>query len=433
MLGLRSMSLVQSATLVFVILGCVFTAASQEPVSANEMPATLIGTVSDETGPVSGERIVVFRLGADHGRPAMVHACASVTGFAGTYRCEGLSAGEYLVVVMESLQRERGQTSRKPAFLFYGNTGDLDKAVHIQLSSNDYQAANFFLSGIDTYEIRGKLSAAISKAEIDLEAIADSGWECLLPLRPIRGDTGQFLFPKVPTGRYRLHARSTSGMKDVDAYTEIDVVNHDVSLVSLEETKKIDVKLSLRSEEAFDSHQPASRVTEIYLEQIDTGVRIGGAMDKTKSGSYVFPAVDSGSYLLSLGASSTACIGTISSAGREIANPLGIGGNNPQLAIEGTIRSVCGSLRGVLSTPTKGEILLTTDAFVPLATITSDESGKFAFGGLVPGEYRIYAWPSMRDIPFRNRLFLRSLRDRSTPIAVSEGELTVQTEIPSPH
>ncbi len=397
---------------------------------SKEMPGILYGIVSNDSGVAVGERIAAFYIGTDHGRQVAIRACASVTDSEGGYRCDGLSPGDYLVLAMDPFQRGSQRSSRQGAFSFYGNTGDVNKAMLIHLRPRDYQAANFSLSFLNSgYSVRGEISMKTAKAGITLYAVSDSGLECPLPIQTI-GNEGTFSFVDLPSGKYRVEASWNEGMNQITAAKEFEIADHDISGISLDPVSTIQIRLSLENSNPWGKTPLGDSIpSDVVLEEINTGATIPATPDKTKIGDFIFPKVKPGTYWLSMDTPSTGCIDSISLGGREVSNPLPLNGDVKQLTMDGSIDSVCGSVRGVLSPAMKSEIVLTTDKFAALRTAASDQNGNFTIRGLPRGEYRVYSWPSLKNIPFRNRSYLRSLQDHSTSVSVSGGESTTQVEV----
>ena len=52
---------------------------------------------------------------------------------------------------------------------------------------------------------------------------------------------------------------------------------------------------------------------------------------------------------------------------------------------------------------------------------TSDASGRIHLEGVVPGDYRVYAWESVENGAWTDPDFMRSYQNNGAPVRVTEG------------
>jgi hypothetical protein len=85
------------------------------------------------------------------------------------------------------------------------------------------------------------------------------------------------------------------------------------------------------------------------------------------------------------------------------------------------------TIRGHIDAPSNHEspvaVVLQSESSDQIWTKTSDLFGTFCFGGLAPGHYRLYAWPNLDNVEYRNPHFLSRFASEDKEVAV-EGEIT---------
>jgi hypothetical protein len=50
--------------------------------------------------------------------------------------------------------------------------------------------------------------------------------------------------------------------------------------------------------------------------------------------------------------------------------------------------------------------------------VTADEDGRFAVGGIPPGEYKVFAWESIETNAWMNADFMKSYEDFGAPATI---------------
>jgi hypothetical protein len=61
--------------------------------------------------------------------------------------------------------------------------------------------------------------------------------------------------------------------------------------------------------------------------------------------------------------------------------------------------------------------------------VTTDKHRNFSFAGVKPGEYRLFAWPGVDTIEYRNPLILRKYNNDSTEVRVDQGRIGSAIEL----
>jgi Carboxypeptidase regulatory-like domain len=105
-------------------------------------------------------------------------------------------------------------------------------------------------------------------------------------------------------------------------------------------------------------------------------------------------------------------------------------GGSPGDALVVTFASSRGEITGVVKTPAGSVLAGAIVTLIPepprserrdfARRAGTDQHGEFAFQGVAPGEYRVYAWTSLEMNAEIDADFVKPYRERSTPVTVTE-------------
>ena len=63
-------------------------------------------------------------------------------------------------------------------------------------------------------------------------------------------------------------------------------------------------------------------------------------------------------------------------------------------------------------------------------TASTDDAGRFTLKNLIPGQYKVYAWPGIEAGAYMDPDFLRPVESRGEPVTVRDGgQETVQVKL----
>lgn len=379
-----------------------------------EALATLSGTVIDDDGPLSGQEISILRLGAERGHPILLNSCIAKTDLDGYFRCERLLAGDYFIAVKTKVASAAIGATKLPAFSLYGGFGDLERAMPVTLQPSDVQSMTFSVLNADVYKIQGTVPENVENAEVSLSAITSSGLEYPIVSQAASELDGSFLFERIPRGQYLMKADWKDKQKnEVNVVYPVAISDRDITGIGLK-ASSIDIRVSVEDSESSHTGHGTSF---LHLENVNTGFEAKSVYDESKL-EYLFSQVPVGDYLFTVETRTHGCIDTISRAGHELTNPFRVDAGQLDLNLVVTARAQCGTIQGMLAPATKGQIVLTSDRMEVLYTLDADANGNFTISGLVPGRYRLFAWASTKNVPFRNPEMLRNLSDSSLSIDV---------------
>jgi hypothetical protein len=97
-----------------------------------------------------------------------------------------------------------------------------------------------------------------------------------------------------------------------------------------------------------------------------------------------------------------------------------------------------GTIQGTLLDPSQKPLPSTLVFLVPATnrrnnmalykTASSDANGKFSIGGIVPGQYELYAWQNVIQGAYQNAEYLRKYQGRGTVVSVMQAA-TVMAQV----
>jgi hypothetical protein len=374
----------------------------------------IYGTVVDEHGPVPELNVQVFLVGANRGAARLISACSVRTDREGRYRCDHLAQGAYLVAASFYGRSDGEGHLSLPAFTFYPDGTNIDRALYLRLGKEDIQDADFFLSASPSYRISGRIMDHPERPDLSLSTTAGSGIRYEVPIKARYLPTGAFVFDDVPPGSYEVSAEWIDNHEQLtsDAKVTVDSDLDDLLLWPLHLT---DVAITVSSESQLTAEVP------LTLEEVHTGLK-SSANPIPGTRRYRFDQQMPGEYVLYADGDENMCISSVSLYGRDLSVPIRLDGEETHLAVEAQVGERCGSIRGQTASRTRSTLVLVAGGMNVVRVLDSDEFGRFELRGIPSGDYRIIAWHSLKNIPFRSASLLERIKDRAVTVEVTGGE-----------
>jgi len=389
-------------------------------------PAVISGKVLDSQGrPIVGTAgsvtLMRYTYGTDGNRTLGWIPGISYPGTAGSFqrmndqgefRFYDLPPGEYYLSV------SGGSTIGSPRAYFYPGVTDESKAIPIQvLGGEDIRLETLTLTPRQKgVEVKLRMSGAALPLEGGRRVyIADS----MLVLTRLQSPD-EVLMPSVAPGRYDIVVLNDSIVRSAPLFYGRATV--DVGLSNVEQTVAV---------------QPGARVTGKMLMENEVGERSPapgsvGCQIRSRHGlsscasAQVVPGphelelsgLPAGTYLLSakIGDKDALSEGLDIPGDTELEIVLGASGG----LIQGTVRDATGN------TLPDAVVALVPDAprrkAGPLyQSVITDPNGKFEIHGIAPGSYKLFAWPELEGLAYRNAEFMKEFEDRGKPVKVEKG------------
>jgi hypothetical protein len=352
--------------------------------------------------------------------------------------------------------------------IYYPGTTDVAAASPVDLrTGGNIGGINLTLIDAKPVRIRGQVlnggrpAAGAQVSLVQRTAVADA-----LTTRTVaaNNDTGAFEFRNVAPGTYDLIATLNAfgrgaqligtplgnaaglnvvtagvgrggripGAPIMGARTQLDVNSADIEGISL----LLDTGLNVNGRIGIEG-QPASNLTSVRIQLLTDPVLPSlaiPAVNPGEDGSFSISGVISGTYRLSvLALPRNTYVKSARLGGVDILN----GGLRIDSTPNGSLDIILGISPGTVDATVMDEkqmpVPAVTVALVPTGgqekrydvyrSATSDASGRIHLEGVVPGDYRVYAWESVENGAWTDPDFLRNYQSNGVSVHVSEGGL----------
>jgi hypothetical protein len=398
--------------------------------ASRDSSAAIIGRVTDtHDAPVSADLMIYGRAIMD-GRVDIFAMCSTSTDADGKYACKSLRPGKYVVsATVKHLETKLDQ----PISVVYPRTfspaaATLDEASVIQIGSGATRVADIVIQPGPPGKLVGQLAARPKSASFLVRSHFGS-----FDL-PIQGHvdydptSGAFSVSGLPRGTYSVSADWWAAEKMHHSYGISEVISEKEKTIILSEVERHPVSGSLRT--VNDSLQQPLLPTSVEL--VGLGEHVGWQLEArvATDGSFAFPEILDGDYVLRTPAGSSVFVESISSSGRSGSTDIlrlrpGEATTGLDVALHSTSATVPGMLKPDGLLPGRSGVVLESLRDQSLLVVTPDQNGKFAATNLPPGDYRLFAWSDLRDAEYRNAAELVRLKKSSKEIHVdNDSHLT---------
>jgi hypothetical protein len=410
--------------------------------------SVLAGKVVDPDGdPVPNAQITALRMTVYGGFRQVQSSATTLTNDIGEFRLPGLFAGRYLL--MASYRRE--PTSPEDQFLvvsgedyaptYYPNANTSAAASPIDIGTGEDSLNNVIrIRRLPVFTVSGSISGTRERQGLRLYLVSDDrdALRAGFALQQMASLQGQdrFTFPAVVPGAYQViairggkRATTVARMPVTIGYTAIEDLG-----VTLLEPVRINGRLRVEG-------RPEANVSKIGIRLQPVEALLPQAIDMQvdKESRFEAEAASREKHLLLLRnlpedyyiRSIRVANQDATTAGVDLtyAPPLTeidvVLGSNPGI-VEGVV--IAGS-----NVAARRVVTLVPDPPEPnqpwrTQQATSDAFGRFRFGGLSPGSYRIHAWNELQADQYGDPNFLRHFESKGVPVEVREG-ITAHVEV----
>jgi protocatechuate 3,4-dioxygenase beta subunit len=424
--------------------------------------AVVRGRVTDEDGdPLPNAQVTVMRQTYVSGHSRWEQAGAERTNDLGEYRVAGLPAGSYYLSVspppdFKSLIEAAGVAAAdarntggpdKPAATsyqttYYPGTADRSQASPVELHAGDDFPVNFSLTPSPSLSIRGSVvnlpprsSAVIMLQSRDFSLVLN-GTEM--------HQDGSFVIRDVAPGAYTILATVENAPVPMMARQALQIVSNSVEDLRLAPQPGGWIHGRLRLESKSGGRFDASQIF-LQLRSADgddealSGFSVGDGFSHlahvAPDGSFEWKSVPPGNYYVQLagdgGANADLFLKSALTGSRD-AGDAGISVSGGAVALD-LVASANGGVVDGVAVDSKGEpVANAVIVAVPEARLrgrveryrktVSDQSGRFALHGIVPGDYTVLAWESVEGEAYYNPDFLKNFEAQGSALRVGEGD-----------
>ena len=416
---------------------------AQTPVKREDLKCSISGVVTDPDSKPLQSRIIAYEIVVRNGWEIPFARCSANTDRDGKFSCGRIPAGHYLVAAysakaMPGENSEKDQSNDHPEnpkwiypLTFYPNTTTIDNASIIRLRSGENGSATMVITPARAKTLSITLPVNTPKAAVSV-AVQSSDFNLNLrePIRHDR-DRGKFVVDTISEGQYFVTGNWFT-----------DGADHHGSL-TLHVPSKSDLNVALQES---TTAKVAGRIHFDTLPDDGTKVRLalyprsGGESKKTyisevaRDGTFNFGTVEPGDYYTGLVNGGSWYVRSVSNYGKVY--PSGIlsvteSSSSAILDVEVSAKaaSLSGSLHEKGSESGAGLVVIASAMLGVVTTVAADDRGRFAVTGLMPGDYRLFAFPAGSDVPYRNPQMQKIISEHGTEISVDEGQQVTSVSV----
>jgi len=407
-------------------------------------PATVIsGRVLDEDGePVLHAQVQALRVTYGRGGRRLSTVDSASTDDLGQYRLFGLPAGNYFVrasypnaAVTRGARRESSGAAQDEGYApqYYPSALDPALAVVIAVRAGDEQRGiDFRFSPMHMVRVRGRVSGATTArmrgVMVGLSPRREGGDSAAFTGCD---ESGAFDIRGVVPGSYDLIAFQGGREGALSAWRQIEVGDTDLDGIELVLRPGADLAGRARIEAAGGA-PPSLQNARVSLLVDDPRMPFNPPAPAAvgEDGSFVLKGVGEGVYRLDIAPLPDDCyIKSIKAGGAEAVDgrfTVGQSGTGP---IEIVLSAAGGRIEGAAAAgdqPVPGATVVLVpessrrDQYGLYRDTKADQNGRFAFNGIAPGDYTLFAWDEIEPGAWRDPAVLDKYGKQGRQIRVEE-------------
>lgn len=432
-------------TAVFVCLPCVAQTAQvigESQTGNQNQNASISGTVQSEAGALENAHVSAFQVVTFNGWARLAEKCDVETDSRGRYQCLGLAAGKYYVLASGGMLPGKKNKPEKKAnpYAFFPSASDLEDAGEIVVGASQLQSADIFLASGDLHTVTYKVGVVARYAQARLLARTNSRDGRLVADTGIRGlyskKGEEVRFEGVPAGSFDALVLWRAGRELHVSEAEVSVQSADVAGISLEDQFPVSVEGTVTVDSGSSGAKVAMSVvtlerasdTDFAFEPQLFSAQIGA------DGSFRFASVMPGRYFFKVVSDpqvfvESSTIGGLSKNGSAVVIASGPENLTVQVEASAEVGSIGGVVNDLPEGSSKAVVVVQAEDTGQVFTASTDQSGKFTVTGLGPGEYRIFSWPDLSHVAYRDPSVLREFADSSAEVLLQSGAMNQSANV----
>lgn len=389
--------------------------------------ASLSGRVTDSDGDGVIAQVKIYQIVVKDGRSYLQPKSVVVSNQDGQYSSSAIPAGKYLVQENPVASKSKdGQTSTGviPAS-FYPGVFDLAEAETVSVASGGTGWADIRIPAVRQVTVSGKLIPSAPEAAFTLKDISDNvSIDTGVPIH-YDGSTGEFEVRGLSPGHYYLEADWLVNDSEHRASVPLDIGGTSVKNLILRPLPMVEISGHVSP--------PAEniRISELHLRRTDGSIPV--FTSTVNEGTFRFPAVPAGEYLVELDAGKNSYASSLLMDGKETDGPRFTTGDTASQIVDVSVCEPAFNISGNVSSwntdATVADIIVVSGRDGTLYHSLTDAQRHFSIGGLPPGSYRVFAFPGPDLIPFRDIRILKKYKDDSVEVSVEQAELSAATTL----
>jgi Carboxypeptidase regulatory-like domain len=387
--------------------------------------AVIAGRITDDEGhAVPGARISLLRVVYVEGEKKLVQSGGSKAGNDGEYRLDNVAAGSYYLLAVASPDSNKSPYVSVPTY--YPSAIEASAAAPIRVRAGELSGTDIRISKARAFSIRGKLHVG-DAGELRPYFIklmpADFRELGIPPQATLRDDQGKFELNGVIPGAYTLLAIGVAG-GDFAARVRINIGDSDIEGADLFLAAGNPVSGSLTADDKEQHGSLTARVMLYPLEELTGRPPVANATAGRFELAHVVPS----QYRVIPVGLRQAYPKALRVDGRGapdwIADLTAPGPHSLEIVVGFDPGRVGGFARDGHGDPApKRLVILVPAGNGPLttpqyATTYSDDHGRYAFAGVQPGQYKLFAFENVTPGAVQNRQTLRQFETLSAEVQV---------------
>jgi Carboxypeptidase regulatory-like domain len=427
--------------------------------------ASIFGQVTDRDGePLEDASIQAIEVKFPEGRRQLAPVREVRTDEDGNFRMAGLQAGRYYLLVRSGTVARRilglqsangGETY--PALVYFPSAGDLAGATPIDLGAGQKAHAEFSLSRGPAFKLTGTVSGVSAYKQVTPPMIVDETQHSLFTASSWNNRTGAFEFPALPAGTYTLQVYAVDSNDHGLQVTERVTVDKNVMGLNIALNQSMAISIVVRNE--FGPQSPSHNCSggfsairrgeevdcsqvpiTMTLMSVDTGrFQVNAQPISKENPSLQLSGVMPGKYVVRVMSLVGGHVHSVRCGGVDLLREaLIVPAGGQSSPIEVVLRDDGGSVKVQVHSDKQsqsGRILLLAE-FAPNlipVILDIDPTGNREYGGLAPGNYKVFAFDSIEGIEYGNPEAMEKYASKSATVTVTpNGNAAVSVDLIHP-
>jgi hypothetical protein len=416
------------------VLICVFSVLDKPSFGQRISSASLSGRVADTSGHPLSVDVLVYGRSIVDGRVDLFAMCSTTTDVEGRYECK-VPPGAYIVSATQkqaSAIPQQATSTLTYSRTFSPSENSLNDATQVAVPASGFAVADIVMRANEPGKLHGELtdhpkSASLlvrsHSGQFDLPVKAAPSYDPL---------TGKFVVDNLAPGTYSIAADWAVEGSPHHEYGIAQVVPKEDRKAVLAELKwhEIAGTLHFGEDDSLKTSLPASVELDGLTDH--PGWRLEAKVDP--DGSFRFPPIVDGEYVLRTVGGSESFVNSISRSGKpHEGDLLKLTSETGEIRLDVKLGVTHASLTGTLDSDNivsgKTGVVLEAIGDGWMGVVIADKYGKFYFRNLPPGEYRAYAWTDLSKTEYRDPSVLARNRDKSQNVKIDNQSQPSNVEL----
>ena len=425
------------------------TAGSGKAVIKLVPEGVVTGQVTDPDGePLEGVQITVMHSEIMNGMRRLLPAGrGQATDEDGNFRVAGLAPGKYYLAArtFNSDRRILGALSgkRRQAYqpvLYYPAAADLEAASPLDLTAAQHITVQMSLKRVPAFKLTGTLAGMSDWKQVNVPWLTDRSGQLLATPEKFDRATGSFEFQAVAAGNYFLRVGAMNESNQFTWTQRSVAVESDVTGLRIVLGAGTSIPVTVRAEfsseraepsRSFSSKQNSERtLARVQLNSADLNEGFMSSASGPVAGSSSIQTVNNvspGRYYVQVFLMANGYVYSARSGGTNLLRePLVVPTEGSVPPIEITLRDDGGAVKVHVNSdqpPVKSWAVLAPE-FAPRQNpvlLDVAPGTDRLYGGLAPGDYKVYAFDSIESLEYANPDVLLRYNAKAVRVSVTSG------------